>query len=487
MVSMTLPTDKLFPYQVAAAKDLLGVLASRRAALDGSDTGTGKTYVAAAVCAALEKPTLAVVPKIACTSWELAAAHCGTELDILGWEKVRTGRTPFGWWDHPAENIPTRKLCLNCLEVNPESDVCRINTDGHSFKILPRKHNYGKFNWHPNLELLIFDEIHRGNAQKSLNAEMVVAAKRQDIITLALSATPAVSPLHFKALGYLLGMHGLSGDGGFIRWAAHYGARYDQRFGGYVWKQTPEVQRKQMKQLNALIFPARGVRVKTTDIPDFPDRKIIADLLDLGSEKKIEKLYDQMREAMLTLHKIKAGDVDPENPLTKLLRARQEVELLKVPAMIEMAGDYKAKGYAVAIFVNYTATLQELRKRLKCDCYIDGTQTKKGERQAHIDRFQSNESLQIIVQNQAGGVACSLQDVNGDFPCVGLVMPSVSAIIMRQIFGRLHRQLGKSTALYRVIFAAGTKEVDIHKKLSASLNNIDALMDDDLLPDNLIF
>jgi superfamily II DNA or RNA helicase len=482
-----LPTDKLFPYQVEASKDLLGVLASRNSALDGSDTGTGKTYVAAAICKALDKSTLAIVPKIACTSWERAAEHCETELDVYGWEKIRTGKTPFGWWDHPPEGIPARKKCRNCFEVNPESDTCRINVNGHDFQNLARKHNYGRFNWHPNLEFIIFDEVHRANAVKSLNADMLIAAKRQNITTLALSATPAVSPLHFRALGYLLDMHKLTGDSGFDRWAAHYGVHYDMMFKGLAWKQTPAVQRKQMAQLNGILFPARGVRVKTTDIPGFPERKIIADLLDLGCAAKIEKLYAKMREAMETLHHIKEGDIDPENPLTKLLRARQEVELLKVPAVVEMAQDYIAKGYAVSIFVNFTATLQEFKKRLKTDCYVDGTQTKKGERQKQIDRFQANKAMAIIVQNQAGGVACSLQDINGDFPCVGLVMPSVSAIIMRQIFGRLHRQLGKSLALYRVIFAAGTKEIDIHKKVSASLNNGDALMDDDMLPDNLIF
>jgi hypothetical protein len=53
------------------------------------------------------------------------------------------------------------------------------------------------------------------------------------------------------------------------------------------------------------------------------------------------------------------------------------------------------------------------------------------------------------------------------------------------LVGRLQRHGGKSLALYRVIFAAKTDEVQTHRKLSQALNNIDSLMDGDLVPDNL--
>jgi hypothetical protein len=91
----------------------------------------------------------------------------------------------------------------------------------------------------------------------------------------------------------------------------------------------------------------------------------------------------------------------------------------------------------------------------------------------------------ILVNSQAGGECCSLHDIRGVYPVVGLVMPPASARIFKQLVGRLRRHGGKSLALYRVIFAAKTMEVQSHRKLAAALNNIDSLMDSDLVPDNL--
>jgi hypothetical protein len=483
-------SDTLFEHQTISSDHLEDVIRERGASLDGSDTGVGKTHTACDVARKLNRATLAIVPKIAISNWKETADHLDTELDVLNWEMLRTGRTPYGKWDNPLTAERRKYRCPRCLEILEFEELespCRCSlTLNHSDAEPIAKHNYGKFTWHDAIEFLIMDEVHRANGIKSLNAEMLVAAKRQGIPTLALSATPACSPLHFRGLGYLLGMHQLTGEAGFYAWSKGLGCRRHPQFKGWIWAQSKADQRQTMANLSRIIFPRFGVRVRSDDIPGFPKRRIQANLFDLEGYKRIDELYEEMREAMLRLQARKAEDKDPTNPLTVMLRCRQELELLKVPPVVELVGDYLAKGYAVVVFVNYSETLAELRKRLKCDCFIDGTQTgKPAVRQGHIDRFQSNTERVIIVNNQAGGESCSLHDIRGEFPCVGLVMPPQSARIFRQLAGRLPRMNGKSLALYRVIFAANTKEVDIHKKLAQSLNNIDSLMDSDLVPNNL--
>lgn len=496
-----LNSSALLPHQVEDVDLLARAIFMNGAALDGSDTGTGKTYTAAGMIQTLDLPTLAIVPKIAVTSWGRALDHLGTEADVVGWEMARTGRTPFGWWDHPRTEENAVYRCLRCLEEVELDDYlqsleagtlaetelgCRCNSGGEHTLAKVKKHNYGKFNWHPGIKCLVFDEVHRGNAMKSLNAEMLIAAKRQGIPTLALSATPAASPMQFRGLGYLLGMHELTGDAGFYAWSRGLGCRRHPQFKQWEWMAPKSEQPKIMANLNRLLFPRFGVRRRADDIPGFPQRRVQADLFDLEGFKKIEELYDEMREALLRLHERKQLDKNPTSPLIVSLRFRQEIELLKVPVMVELVQDYRAKGYAVALFVNFSETLAELRRRLKCDCYIDGTQTGKPQvRQVHIDRFQANKAMEIIVNNQAGGECCDLHDVRGEYPVVGLVMPPVSARIFKQLIGRLRRHGGKSLALYRVIFAAKTKEVQSHRKLAQGLNNIDALMDSDFIPDNL--
>jgi superfamily II DNA or RNA helicase len=72
--------EKLRTHQRAPAEQLLQILKSGGVAFDLSDTGTGKTFVGAAIAAELQVPALAIVPKIAETAWHEAAAHFGDKI-----------------------------------------------------------------------------------------------------------------------------------------------------------------------------------------------------------------------------------------------------------------------------------------------------------------------------------------------------------------------------------------------------------------------
>lgn len=477
--------DRLRPHQRPALARLLIILARDGAALDCSDTGTGKTYVAAAVCAVRRQPTLIVVPKIAVTSWRRALDYMGTSASVIGYEALRTGTRDFGTWEHqpPRGKRETVWRCQSCqLEVDlAHPQPCYVHPRGiHCIEPRKRPLRLGNWIWHPAVKQIIFDEVHRCNALDSLNAELLIAARRQGIPTLGLSATPGTSPLHFRALGYWLGLHDLKG---FPTWARRMGCRPDPRFHGWKWYASGHAAACIMADLHREL-DARGVRLRTAEIPGFPARQVCAELVDLDQGGRIDRLYSAMESALAELRRVKAEDKAPDHPLTRILRARQEIELLKVPVVVELAGDYLAKGVSVAVFLNFAQSMTELRSRLKCDCVIHGEQL-AAERQRCIDDFQTNRSKLILVNNKAGGMAVSLHDEHGGHPRVGLVLPTWSATDMKQVFGRLPREGGKSSALYRVLFAAGTVEGQIHRALSAKLNHLDTLVDGDLLPDNL--
>jgi hypothetical protein len=108
-------------------------------------------------------------------------------------------------------------------------------------------------------------------------------------------------------------------------------------------------------------------------------------------------------------------------------------------------------------------------------------------RQQSIDRFQTNECRELIVNSEAGGVSMSLQDLDGLHPREGFVMPCQSAVTFRQLVGRLPRDGGKSPVRYTVLFAANSVEVPMQRALSQKLNNLDSLNDSDLQTQNLAF
>lgn len=494
----------LRPHQPVPVEHLCGVLQQSPSAVDLSDTGTGKTYVAAATAIQLRLPTLIVCPKIGRYAWSAAATHFNDSFSIINYELLRTGRTPFGYWEKARDTgISQRETYYVCQCCQREVDVsnwtaCPHHPNGvHCVVEKKRSKNLGNFVFHSGIKCAIFDEAHRCGGLDSLNAEMLIAARRQNIRTLMLSATAACNPLNMRAIGYSLDLHNDKHDfivphgklqglvrPSFKRWAAGYGCRYEPMFRGMKWMVGAATQNQMMLQIRDRIIPARGVRVRVEDIPDFPKRTITAELYDLDESNHIDELYNEMADSLAELNQKSKTDKSATHPLTKLLRARQRLELLKVPIAVELAEDYLATGHSVALFVNFRQTLGELQQRLDCDCIIAGDQSAE-HRAKSIEFFQSNRARVIIIMVQAGGVSLSLQDLVGGYPRVGLVMPDFSAPNMRQVFGRLHRDGGRSPCFYRVLFVARSVETQIHRSLSAKLNNLDALNNADLMPENL--
>lgn len=496
----------LRPWQIETVNQLRSILGAHQSAVDLSDTGTGKTFVAAAVAAMLQVPTLVVCPKIVVSAWHRAATHFNDNLSVINYEKLRTGDTEFGRWEHPyfrdemrRQNYFVCQCCQQTVDI-ANSTHCRNHPLGiHCIQTKKRVHRYGKFIFSSEIKFLIFDEVHRCGCMSSLNSEMLIAAKRQGIRTLALSATAACNPLNFRALGYLLDLHGDKVDrfigpprcsGGrcqrdmlpnYYRWINRLGCRRDPTFHGWRWEVGAERQIEIMKEIRNQIIPARGVRIRVADIPGFPECSITPELYDVDDVNQLNKYYEEMRRALALLHGRSKLDKSPESAITQMLRARQQIELLKVPVAAELATDDLSKGYSSVIFVNFRQTFDELARRLPGSAVIYGGQSNLA-REGNIAIFQSNEARNIVVMADAGGVGLGLHDLHGNHPRIANVMPNFSAVSMKQIFGRLPRDGGKSRCHYRVLLAANTIETRIHRAVTAKLNNLDALNDGDMNP-----
>lgn len=440
-------------------------------------------------------PCLVVGPKVSKVAWERAATTFDDKFSFCNYELLRTGNTNFGQWD---KKVPGRRYfkCQCCqLEVNLDQfEPCPVHPAGiHCLENHKRPTTYGNFVFHPAVKLLILDECHRCNGIDSLNAEIPIAAKRQGIKTLFLSATVAQSPLNMRALGYSLDLHADKKDveklsGGrlieqpsFYHWASRYGCRRDPRFKGFKWFAGEAEQKRIMREIRDQIFPARGVRVRAEDIPGFPKRVILPELCELDHPEDIDGCYHKMKDALEKLAHTKASDKDPEHPLTVILRARQQVELLKIPLAVEYAEDDFEKGHSIVFFVNFRQTIEELLKIYPDAGVIDGTTVDT--RDHTVDLFQAQELRRLIVNCEAGGVSLSLQDLHGDYSRMGIVFPNFSATSMQQVFGRFQREGGKSISYYRVLFANKTVEMPVHRALCSKLGAMGALMDG-VLTDN---
>ena len=417
----------LYPVQTAHADKLEQSLRAHRAALDASETGCGKTIVAVDIAKRLGLETIVVCPKATIPAWIKEFKAQGIRATVVNYEKLRAGNTLLGEF--------LKRQWKWTLSVGTE-------------------------------KLIIWDEVQKCMSMKSQNSKMLAGSK--DFYNLMLSATAAEDPTEMKALGYILGLHDLKD---YWNWLRKYGCKPNP-WGALVFKGGE----KELLKIHGNIFnTGKGSRLRVADMKaHFNETQIITEPVDFGDEGEIGKLYETMEEEILVLQQEMQDD--SSNPaaqaLVKQLRARQQVELLKIPYIVEAAEDAMREKRSVAIFVNFDATLEAICERLKTQCVIRGGQT-IAQRQQCMGDFQSGSSKVIVCNIAAGGTGVSLHDETGNHARTALISPSFNAKELLQVMGRVHRAGGKSPSQQRVLFAAGTIEEKIERSIREKLKNLE--------------
>jgi len=330
-----------------------------------------------------------------------------------------------------------------------------------------------RFEWaaHKNT-LIVFDESHRLKGLNTQNSEIAIAAKEQGYRILCCSATNCINPLELKAVGFILGLYKKNWSG--------YLRDHDCDKGRFGWQFNGN--KTVLAKLHSDLFLERGIRLKREDIPNFPECEIIAEAYDIDevSESSIKKIYAEMgRELEMLRIKSKTTAEYKINAMVIQLRARQSSELLKVPLFVEMAEEAIEDGMSVAIFVNFTETINALSKRLNTKCIVWG-ENKDDERDKNIESFQADVSRVIIINVKAGGSGLSLHDLNGTYPRIAIISPTPSAVDLRQVLGRVWRDGSKTKAVQKIVFVANSPEEDTCERVKAKLENLDVINDGEL-------
>lgn len=426
--------EKLFEYQLTSVQYAMRSMSKYNRALLGHGTGMGKTAIALAVSRERGRRVAVICPKPITTDWHRLAKYLGVETyEVCGWEWVKTGKSKIGRWTDSDK----REFAFM---LPPDTD-------------------------------LVFDEVHRAKAQgNTQNAFILRDAVVQNVPTIALSATIADDPTKMWALGQFLGLH--QGGKDYFRFLNGNGCvntQFGMQFRGG---------NKILKNIHGRIFPDRGNRLKPSDVGSaFPETLIQARAFDMDTARDIAKEYDDL---LIRVEEIKMQENAASSMgavLAEMTRARQKIELFKAPAVCAMVKDLIEEGNSVFIAVNFTETLKFMEAELKTTCTIRGGQndiTRRG----NIDSFQNDKSRVIIGIIQACREGLNLQDLNGNFPRVALIMPTYSVFDLKQVLGRVHRAGGKSKSIQYLIYAAGVDiEESVCSSLDAKLKRMDTLMD----------
>ena len=425
----------LFPPQAKSAKILIDALQHHDAAIDSSETGTGKTVKAVEIARESTNPPLVVCPKAVIPSWKACFAEQEVDyLDVINYESLRTGNSKWGSW----RNVRGKQI----------------------------------FVYHQDVHFIIWDEVHRCKGRNTKNGRMLACADVGH--NLMLSATAAEDPSEMKSIGYLLGLFELRL---FMKWARANGCYIDP------WSKLKFSSRKReeiLPRLNKQIYPSRGHKVTREELGEwFQETKITTEPLDFGDNGKIVEIVETMQEELEHLRERSASDPEAGEhaQLVAMLRARQKVELLKLPVLIDLATEYLVEGLSVVIFLNFNDSIRAVQKLLKMNPpppVIWGEQNAQ-ERELAREEFQSNDCKIILVNAAAGGVGLDLHDIHGGHPRVSLISPSWNAKDLVQVLGRVDRAGAKSPTIQRILFAENTIEEEVRNSLDVKLKNMQLL------------
>lgn len=439
----------LLPSQIPHATRLADSLRAHGCALDASSPGAGKTYIACVVAASLDMRPMVITTKATLPAWVRTARGFGLgPVGIVNYERIRMGKME------------------ECMKI-------QRRLKGRSKSL---------FHWRlPERTPLVFDEVQKCRAYRSVNAQLLLTAVRQGIPRLLCSATAFVSPMDCFAIGAALKLYP---DGWFWHWASEHGCRKG-RFG---WRF--EGDEDDLRRIHRAIFPSKGSRLSLSDIPEFPETRIEALPIETGRGREIQAIYDRMkRELLVATHTgnrerlaalAEAMQAKTANMMTIILRARAAIERCKADALAELAENAAEQGESVAIFVNFRETVDLLAARLPGAATVQGGQSPQ-ERQQVIDSFQANRCPVVICNIAAGGVGVSLHDPSGNKPRLALISPTFSAIDLTQTLGRVHRA-GGARSRQLIVFADGTCENITCERVAEKCSHIGLLNDGDLTP-----
>jgi hypothetical protein len=308
--------ELLLPPQREHAVNLLNSLYINGVACDQSETGTGKTYVAAWLAKNLNSPVVIVCPKVVIPSWTKVLSYFGIKAHcLINYEKLIRGNTEHLSFKDGKDTGP--------------SDYT-INF--------------------PKNSLVILDEVHKCKSATSKNSDFLIKLKMDGYKSLLLSATAATNPLEMKAFGFATTLHNLVSYRHFITSSGAYAGRY----GGFQIDLQSQKTIEAMSNIHNTLFNLYKVSSRMTrKMFDkiFPDNHVMAECFNMGTNTdKINRVYEQMEAEMAALEESSINY--SQHHFAIMTKARRMAELLKVPTMVEMIEDWYDEGISPVVLTS---------------------------------------------------------------------------------------------------------------------------------------
>ena len=433
-------------FQIDLVKRAMKCLEKHKGHLLAWDMGSGKTYGAAAICAAYATSGYKIVviaPKPVVKKWSDISKTFNFEISILSnYEKFLNGK---------------------CVKFEPKKKGEGIIERSIEFDFDFKTEKY----------LLVLDEAHRIKNPKSQISEMLTKIALnlpEHSRVLLLSGTIGESPLKMYAQGLFLGLWDTKNE--YWNWALNRGVR----FTGY--NDSPEFRYpNEFKLAHFDIFSkGLGTRIRFSDIPGSPDQQIYIQFIDapLKTFNQQHKAAIESAEEELTSYKTRA-----QNDMIQMLRERQLRELEKLHAFYNEIA-YSTENERIVIFLNYSQSIDILVEHLKNQGITFGIYDGRNpnEREKIRELFQKNQLKVLVCNIQAAREGIDLHDTSEghQYPRKAYFSPCYNAQTVAQALGRIHR-VGGGFVIQTFVISEGTLEEKVWRNIALKMDCLDNLND----------
>jgi len=424
---------------------------SNNCVLDGSPTGTGKTYTTAAVCRETKRQPFIICLKSNIEAWKNTLKKFGVEpIGVVNYELIKQGKYYTYEYESGKINQTNQTNQTNPMQI---VECPYLKREGSRFKW--DFSEIGKKN-----VVMVFDEAHICKKKTSLNAKLLIAAK--SIKTILLSATLCDKIEDFGIFGMMLGFYKSIAAG--KDWLRHIMLKEKRRLDLNQNQNQHQNQNQNQNSSNGYvdnilhreIFNKKGSRMSLADI----DKKL-SNIINIECYTVDQKICKEIDKLYAKIHKYETDTVREPIALEALNFEREKIENVKAEIFIEQTISYYENRSSVVIFINYRSThsiiTSALQKHSIEFAIIIGGQT-IDERMRNINMFQRNEVRVMVSMIQAGGTSISLDDTVGNAPRISIISPSYTIIELLQALGRIRRSSTKSHTLQKIIYCANTCE-----------------------------
>ena len=436
-------------YQVTPARQLLRALQQGTrewgypGGVDLSDVGTGKSFIDTAAAVSTGKMLNVLCPSVGISGWENTLSKFGARTNFIGtYEAVRGNWRPevgkaegrFFRWRNPADII------------------------------------------------LILDEAQIVKGQNTLTTAMVGGAIIQNIPIIAASATLATSPTEMRIAGRITGLH--KGGASWKEWLLAHGCFWSEEDQRWVFRSRRFAH--VMDEINDILIPERGCRVRKADLGERPPSIIEPLGLEVPEGKKLSDDWKKLNEKIEWMEQQEDDAGRPKFTREAIVNTRRAgrtkiwraAEMALVPAVADRIKQCLNEGKSVVVFFSYTESRLRMAKIFNTTNGFYGGQNKKLRKKIEAE-FQANRIHLLLCNIGAGGASISLHDTTGERPRETFIFPTDNAVKMGQAPGRVDRLDVMTPSRQWIPFVKGSMMEAMIKQTAEKLRRMSKLNDGD--------